>query len=97
MEKSVNLSDKEAEFKAKEHDWYHKSMLIGIVLRVVVAMGLLVSGIVVMAMRTGVWGIIFGLPMIVFGSVFMIYTYDEVLSKNFTLHSKDDDSDEDVE
>lgn len=35
-----------------------------------------------LAMRIAGWGIILGLPMVVFGVVFLIYTYDEALSKS---------------
>ena len=72
-----------------EDQWYHTEKLVFGLLRVVVALGLLIGGIILLGFRIAGWGIILGLPMVIFGSVFIIYTYDEVLSKQVKYHSSD--------
>lgn len=86
MDEKVRKIEKDSEIQAREDSWYHREVLVRIVLRVTVAMGLLIGGLVLLALRLPGWSIIFGLPMIIFGSVFIIYTYDEVLSRKLEPH-----------
>ena len=79
--------------KNREDNWYHSERLVLIILRVFACVAFLIGGLVLLALRIAGWSIIFGLPMVIFGSVFMIYTYDEVLSRRIQSHGypKDDD------
>lgn len=86
MDEKVKKIGNNLEILAREDSWYHKEVLVRIFLRVIVAVGLLVGGLILLAMRLPGWSIIFGLPMIIFGSVFIIYTYDEVLSRKLEPH-----------
>lgn len=87
-------------FSYKEDQWYHREKLMLLLLRVIASLTLLIAGITLLALRIPGWGLILGLPMIIFGSVFIIYTYDEVLSRhvghdhhpNENHESKDEDS-----
>jgi hypothetical protein len=92
MEEKVKKTSYDSEILAREDSWYHKELLVRIFLRVTVAIGLLIGGLVLLAMRLPGWSVIFGLPMIVFGSVFIIYTYDEVLSRKLEPHNMDKES-----
>ena len=49
--------------------------------RVLIPIVLLVGGLALLGLRIAGWSIIFGLPMITFGVVFLIYTYDELVNK----------------
>ena len=42
---------------------------------------LLVGGLVLLALKIAGWSIVFGLPMVIFGVVFLIYTYDDICSR----------------
>ena len=68
--------------RLREHTWVHIESTIRILLRAGVSLSLLAGGIIMLALRISGWSIIFGLPMVVFGAVFIIYTYDEVLSRH---------------
>ena len=63
----------------KEIDRLEK--IIKLIFRGLLPVVLLLSGIVLLSLRIAGWSIIFGLPMVVIGVVFLIYTYDEVVSK----------------
>ena len=71
----------------REDQWYHRERILIVCLRVVVSLLLLAAGITILALRIPGWGIILGLPIVIFGSVFLIYTYDEVLSRQVDLHN----------
>jgi hypothetical protein len=43
----------------------------------------LAAGIVILALRMPGWSLLLGLPLTIFGTVFLIYTYDEVVRKTF--------------
>jgi hypothetical protein len=64
---------------------FSKVMLIKLVIQSFLGLGLLAGGITILALRIPGWSIIFGLPMVVISSVFIIYTYDDVLSKDFKI------------
>lgn len=59
----------------------HIEYLITLLLKIIGPVVLLASGLALLALRIAGWSIILGLPMVVIGVVFMIYTYDEILSK----------------
>jgi len=43
----------------------------------------LAAGVVILALRMPGWSLLLGLPLTIFGTVFLIYTYDEVVRKTF--------------
>ncbi len=59
--------------------------LIKMVIQGVLGLGLLSGGIVLLTLKIAGWSLIFGLPMVVISCVFIIYTYDDVLSKNLNI------------
>jgi uncharacterized membrane protein len=68
--------------KVNNETIYRQEHMLYVFLRVIVSMILLIGGIIMLALRIPGWGIILGLPMVVFGVVFLIYTYDEALSRS---------------
>lgn len=58
----------------------HSSNGVRLFFRVLIPIVLLVGGLALLALRIAGWSIIFGLPMVTFGVVFLIYTYDELVS-----------------
>ena len=70
----------------EEH--HHPEEVIKLIFKGVIPIVLLLAGIALLALRLPGWSIIFGLPLVVFGVVFLIYTYDEILSKNFETFPK---------
>lgn len=70
----------------KEH--HHAEEAIKLVFRGVIPIVLVLSGVALLALRLAGWSVIFGLPLVVFGVVFLIYTYDEIVSKNFETFPK---------
>jgi hypothetical protein len=43
----------------------------------------LAAGVVILALRMPGWSLLLGVPLTIFGAVFLIYTYDEVVRKTF--------------
>lgn len=41
----------------------------------------LIAGVVILSLRISGWSLLLGIPLTIFGTVFLIYTYDEVLTK----------------
>lgn len=60
--------------------YHHAESIIKLILKTVVPIFILSGGIALLTLRISGWSIIFGLPMVVIGVVFLIYTYDEVVS-----------------
>ncbi|MFC1710271.1 hypothetical protein ACFL0F_01240 [Patescibacteria group bacterium] len=58
----------------------HQITIVRLVLRGVLPVILLISGLYLLTLRLAGWSIIFGIPMIIIGTVFLIYTYDEIVS-----------------
>lgn len=50
---------------------------------------LLISGIILLFLRYSFWSIFFGLPLITFGAVFSVYTYNDFISKTITPLNKE--------
>lgn len=44
---------------------------------------LLTAGLAILFLRLPGWSMIFGIPMIIIGCVFLIHTYDEVVRKSY--------------
>ena len=49
--------------------------------KIIIPIVFLTAGLILLSLRIAGWSIIFGLPLIVFGTVFLVYTYDEVVSR----------------
>lgn len=65
--------------KPIDHNVYkHIERLTIITLRAVIPLALLGGGLALFVLRIAGWSIVFGLPMIVIGVVFLIYTYDDI-------------------
>lgn len=75
-----NLSSSDNFNHDKQH---HSERMIKLILKAVVPMLILGAGLILLVMRLPGWGIILGLPMVIIGVVFLIYTYDEVVSSKF--------------
>lgn len=58
----------------------HGEEMVKLILKGVVPVCILVGGLILLIIKLPGWGIILGLPMVVIGTVFLIYTYDEVVS-----------------
>jgi hypothetical protein len=76
----VYLMEKEMEVKKRDNKTLHMERLIKLFFRGVIPIFLLVSGVVVLALKISGWSLLLGAPMVVFGCVFLIYTYDEVVA-----------------
>ena len=75
-----NLSD----INNFQHNKYsHIEKIIKLVLKTIVPVFILGTGLFLLTMKLPGWGIILGLPMTIIGVVFLIYTYDEVVSSKF--------------
>ncbi|AKM83313.1 hypothetical protein A2422_00805 [Candidatus Woesebacteria bacterium RIFOXYC1_FULL_31_51] len=61
---------------------HHLESIVKLVLKTVVPIFILIGGIALLTLRIAGWSIIFGLPMVVIGVVFLIYTYDEIVSSS---------------
>lgn len=71
---------------SREDNWYHLKQTMFILLKVVISICLLIGGIVILVLKVAVWGTMVGVPMIVFGLIFTICVYDEVLAKRVYGH-----------
>lgn len=49
--------------------------------KIIIPVVFLTAGLVLLSLRIPGWSIIFGLPLIVFGTVFLVYTYDEIVTR----------------
>ena len=66
-----------------------KAAIVSLIMRGLIPIVLLVSGIFLLSLHIPGWSIIFGLPIVVFGTVFLIYTYDDLVSKKVVEAEKD--------
>ena len=57
--------------------------LLKSIIKVIIPMALLAGGIAVLALSLPGWSIILGIPMVIFGVVFLLYTYDEIVTTHF--------------
>lgn len=63
----------------QEH--HHLEEAIRLLLKGLLPVILVIGGITLLFLRLSGWSLVLGLPMTVIGSVFLIYTYDEVVQK----------------
>jgi hypothetical protein len=73
---------KKSYLKNSNHFEGNPERMIKLVFRGIIPIVFLISGIALLGLRISGWGTILGIPLVVFGSVFLIYTYDEVVSKH---------------
>ncbi|OGM23772.1 hypothetical protein A3D00_05130 [Candidatus Woesebacteria bacterium RIFCSPHIGHO2_02_FULL_38_9] len=67
---------------AESHHHHHLEEGLKLAFRGLIPITLLIGGIWLLSLNVIFWSIIIGLPLILIGTVFLIYTYDEVVSKN---------------
>jgi hypothetical protein len=65
----------------------NKSSLWHFVLQVIICLCLLGGGIIILALRIPGWSLLIGLPLILFGVIFLIFTLDAVARKNLGQES----------
>lgn len=71
----------------------YNSEVIKVLIQASLGLGLLGGGIVLLALKIPGWSIIFGLPMVVISTIFIIYTYDDILSKHYENSSEEEGED----
>jgi len=56
--------------------------LVKVICRSAIPVILLLMGVVVLVLRIPGWSLFLGLPLVVLGAVFTVYTYDHLVSKS---------------
>jgi len=74
--------EQEEILKSRHHYIIHITQLVRIIIKAVLPVVLLLAGLWLLTLKFAGWSIIFGLPMVVLGVIFLIYAYDEILSVN---------------
>lgn len=69
---------------------HHAEETVRLIFKGLIPIMLLLGGIALLSLRISGWSIIFGLPLTVIGSVFLIYTYDEIVRKRIDLDDFDE-------
>jgi len=64
---------------------FYMGQITRLIIECVLGTGLLAGGIALLALRITGWSMIFGVPMVVISSVFIIYTYDDTLNRHLDL------------
>lgn len=72
------------------HTVFYTGQIVRLILQATLGIGLLAGGIILLALRIAGWSIIFGLPMVVISSVFIIYSYDDALNRHLDIHDHRD-------
>jgi hypothetical protein len=78
----MNNTKRKTEYKSV----FYVGQIWRLVTQMVLGIGLLAGGIAILALRIAGWSSIFGIPMVVISSVFIIYTYDDTLNRHLDLH-----------
>ena len=73
---------------------HHTLEIIRLILKGLIPIVLLSGGLILLALRISGWSLIFGLPLTIFGSVFLIYTYDEMVRKKVDPDGYDEEEEE---
>ena len=63
------------------------SSFLRFILQIVICLALLGAGIVILALRIPGWSLLVGLPLIILGVIFLIFTIDAVARKNLGQES----------
>lgn len=85
-----NLKVKEDDLRS-DNQHHHGEEIVKIILKGLIPIILLLGGLILLALRISGWSLIFGLPLTVFGSVFLIYTYDEMVRKKIDPDDYDEE------
>jgi len=62
--------------------------LIKLIARIIIPIIMFIGGIIILSLHLPGWSIILGLPVSMFGIVFIIYTYDEVILERCPICKK---------
>lgn len=76
---------------AKKVSQHHPEEIVRLIYMGLIPIVLLAGGLVLLALKIPGWSLIFGLPITIFGTVFLIYTYDTIASKKFGEIPKEDE------
>lgn len=79
------------DIKKEEVKYKHIELLLKLLVRIFAPVALMFGGLALLALRISGWSMVFGLPMVVIGVVFMIYAYDEILSRKSGGHTHEED------
>jgi hypothetical protein len=73
---------------------HHTEEIVKLILKGLIPIVLLSGGLILLALRISGWSLIFGLPLTIFGSVFLIYTYDEMVRKKVDPDGYDEEEED---
>lgn len=62
---------------------HHAEETVKLIFRGLIPIILLAGGLVLLALKIPGWSLLLGMPLTILGTVFLIYSYDEVVSKKF--------------
>lgn len=62
---------------------HHSEEAVKLLLRGLIPIVFLAGGVIILALRISGWSLFLGIPLTIFGVAFLIYTYDEVVSRKF--------------
>jgi len=73
---------------------HHAEETVKLIFRGLIPVVFLVSGVVILGLKLPGWSLFIGLPLTIFGTVFLIYSYDEILGKKLGIQDyKDEEKD----
>lgn len=62
-------------------NFYQTVAIISVLLRTLIPLALLIGGLFLLFLDLPGWSVIFGIPTVVIGVVFLVYSYDDLVSK----------------
>jgi hypothetical protein len=65
----------------------NKSSLWNFVLQIIICLSLLGGGIIILALRIAGWSLLIGLPTVILGIIFLIFTLDNLAREKFGKES----------
>jgi len=74
----------------------HSEHVVMLIFRGFIPIVMLIGGLVLLGMRLPGWGLFIGLPLVIIGSVFLIYTYDEISKSSLHTPKEEIGLDEDA-
>lgn len=75
----------------KRHDTkhHHAEEVVRLIFRGLIPIILLSGGLILLTLKIPGWSLIFGLPITIIGTVFLIYTYDYFVNRKFGEDNSD--------
>lgn len=67
--------------QGKSENLYYIEAIVAVLLKTLIPLALLIGGLFLLFLNLAGWSIIFGIPMVVIGVVFLIYSYDELVTR----------------